>query len=116
MVPDPVLVLIAQDNLDIACTAIEKAAMERAVLDVDEGFAASYEVRQRHREVGLFVIVPCYNTTNFLSFALDNRFGIHQLLHQTSPLTFLIPYELSPMVSNKSRLQCTKILVCIFFR
>ena len=51
MVPEQAVLLLVQDNLDIACTAIEKAAMERAVSDVDEGFAASYDVRRRHREV-----------------------------------------------------------------
>ncbi|KAF7359396.1 Not1-domain-containing protein [Mycena sanguinolenta] len=50
MVPEPVILLLVQDNLDIACTAIEKAAMERAVSDVDESFAASFEARRRHRE------------------------------------------------------------------
>ncbi|KAJ7286002.1 Not1-domain-containing protein [Mycena rebaudengoi] len=50
MVPEPVILLLVQDNLDIACSAIEKAAMERAVSDVDEGFAASFEARRRHRE------------------------------------------------------------------
>jgi CCR4-NOT transcription complex subunit 1 len=43
--------LLVQDNLDVACAAIEKAAMERATADVDEGFASSYEIRRRHREV-----------------------------------------------------------------
>ena len=51
MVSEQVISLLVQDNLDTACSAIEKAAMERAVTDVDEGFAASYEVRRRHREV-----------------------------------------------------------------
>jgi CCR4-NOT transcription complex subunit 1 len=51
MVPEPVILLLVQDNLDVACTAIEKAAMERAVSDVDESFAASFEARRRHREV-----------------------------------------------------------------
>ncbi|KAK7023882.1 Not1-domain-containing protein [Favolaschia claudopus] len=50
MVPDQVVQLLIQDNLDIACAAIEKAAMERAVSDVDESFAASFEARRRHRE------------------------------------------------------------------
>jgi len=57
MVPDQVISLLVQDNLDIACSAIEKAAMERAVTDVDEGFATSYEVRRRHREVFLFLLM-----------------------------------------------------------
>jgi CCR4-NOT transcription complex subunit 1 len=56
MVPDQVVQLLVQDNLDIACTAIEKAAKERAVSDVDEGFGPSYDARRRHREVG-----PCQN-------------------------------------------------------
>ncbi|KNZ75310.1 General negative regulator of transcription subunit 1 [Termitomyces sp. J132] len=48
---EPVVQMIVADNLDIACSAIEKAAMERAVSDVDEGFAASYDARRRHREL-----------------------------------------------------------------
>ena len=51
MASEQVLTILATDNLDAACAAIEKAAMERAVSDVDEGFAASYEARRRHREV-----------------------------------------------------------------
>lgn len=43
--------LLVQNNLEIACSAIEKAAMERAVMEVDEAFTASYEARRRHREV-----------------------------------------------------------------
>lgn len=51
MVPDQVIFLLVQDNIELACSAIEKAAMDRAVIDVDEGFAAAYELRRRHREV-----------------------------------------------------------------
>ncbi|KDR81370.1 hypothetical protein GALMADRAFT_239234 [Galerina marginata CBS 339.88] len=51
MVPEQVVLLLVQDNLDIACAAIEKAAMERAVNDVDDGFAPSYDIRRRHREL-----------------------------------------------------------------
>jgi len=51
MVPDTVITVLVQENLDIACSAIEKAAMERAIADVDEGFAQSYEARRRHREI-----------------------------------------------------------------
>lgn len=53
MVSEQVLSILATDNLDIACAAIEKAAMERAVSDVDEAFTTSYEVRRRHREVSV---------------------------------------------------------------
>lgn len=48
---DSAVIILVQDNLDIACAAIEKAAMEQAVADVDDGFRTSYEVRGRHREV-----------------------------------------------------------------
>jgi CCR4-NOT transcription complex subunit 1 len=51
VVPEQVILLLVQDNLDLACSAIEKAAMERAVSDVDENFATAYDVRRRHREV-----------------------------------------------------------------
>lgn len=43
--------MLIQDNLDVACSAIEKAAMERAVTDVEVNFAPNYESRRRHREV-----------------------------------------------------------------
>ncbi|KAF5324741.1 hypothetical protein D9611_004517 [Ephemerocybe angulata] len=49
-VPDTVVQALVAENLDNACSTIEKAAMERVVADVDEGFAQSYENRRRHRE------------------------------------------------------------------
>ena len=54
---EQVVLLLVQDNLDVACSAIEKAAMERAVSDIDDGFAPSYDIRRRHREV-LFILSP----------------------------------------------------------
>lgn len=51
MISEQVLSILVADNVEVACSAIEKAAMERAVTDVDDGFAASYEIRRRHREV-----------------------------------------------------------------
>ena len=51
MAPDQVVMLLVQDNIELACRAIEKAAMDRAVADVDENFTASYELRRRHRQV-----------------------------------------------------------------
>ncbi|RDX42663.1 Not1-domain-containing protein [Lentinus brumalis] len=50
MVPDQVIYLLVQENIELACQAIEKAAMDRAVIDVDDGFAAAYEIRRRHRD------------------------------------------------------------------
>lgn len=44
------ITLLVQDNLELACAAIERAAMDRATNDVDESFASSIEARRRHRE------------------------------------------------------------------
>lgn len=67
MVPDQVIFLLVQDNIELACSAIEKAAMDRAVIDVDEGFAAAYELRRRHREVREASAVSVVRPTDFLS-------------------------------------------------
>ncbi len=53
MLPDQIIQMLVQDNVDVACAAIEKAAMDRAVADVDEGLATAYEARRRHREVSV---------------------------------------------------------------
>jgi CCR4-NOT transcription complex subunit 1 len=50
-VPEQVITTIVQDNIDVACLAIEKAAMERALTDVDESLAVSFEARRRYRDV-----------------------------------------------------------------
>lgn len=51
VITEQVLSILVSDNVEVACSAIEKAAMERAVADVDESFATSYEARRRHREL-----------------------------------------------------------------
>eukprot|EP01035_Chromulina_nebulosa_P020075 gene20075-26069_t len=38
------------DNLDLGCKLIEKAATEKAIRDVDESLAASYQLRRKNRE------------------------------------------------------------------
>ena len=43
--------LLVNDNIDNACRAIERAAMDRAKADVDDAFAQAFEARRRHREV-----------------------------------------------------------------
>ncbi|EIM89241.1 uncharacterized protein STEHIDRAFT_154920 [Stereum hirsutum FP-91666 SS1] len=50
MVPDAVIMLLVQDNIDLASGTIEKADMDRAVAEVDEGFAGAYDARRRHRQ------------------------------------------------------------------
>ncbi|KAJ1307774.1 hypothetical protein OPQ81_001861 [Rhizoctonia solani] len=50
MVPEQIILRVVSDNVDMACTAIERAAMDRAVTVIDEAFASSYELRRRHNE------------------------------------------------------------------
>jgi CCR4-NOT transcription complex subunit 1 len=113
MVPEQAVLLLVQDNLDIACTAIEKAAMERAVSDVDEGFAASYDVRRRHREVS-----PVHKCTqDSSSEMLSRRFvtvrlsGILLLLTRVSRLRFPNPCKSKQMGYSNTKRAFTKILV-----
>lgn len=46
--PEQVLLLLVQDNLDLACSVVEKTAMEKALAKVDEGLAAAYALRREY--------------------------------------------------------------------
>lgn len=50
--PEVAITGVVSDNLEVACSVIKKAAMEKAVKDIDVNLAASYAARKRHREVG----------------------------------------------------------------
>jgi CCR4-NOT transcription complex subunit 1 len=49
-IPPHVVETIVNDNIELACQAIEKAAMERAIMDVDESLALSFDARRRYRD------------------------------------------------------------------
>ncbi|EGF78328.1 hypothetical protein BATDEDRAFT_35788 [Batrachochytrium dendrobatidis JAM81] len=49
-VPEPVVHLIVSDNLDLACSVMEKAASDKAISEIDESLASSYMNRRKHRE------------------------------------------------------------------
>ena len=53
MVPEQYVLLIVADNVDLACEAIEKAAMDRSLAEIDDAFASSYEARRRHVQVSI---------------------------------------------------------------
>jgi CCR4-NOT transcription complex subunit 1 len=53
-VSEQVVYVIVADNLDLACSVMEKAAAEKAIPDIDESLAAAYISRRKHREVGRF--------------------------------------------------------------
>ncbi|PWN20718.1 Not1-domain-containing protein [Microstroma glucosiphilum] len=48
--PEQALAGIMQDNLELACSVIEKAAMDKAMPEVDEGLAPAYGARRDHRQ------------------------------------------------------------------
>ncbi|KZT56511.1 Not1-domain-containing protein [Calocera cornea HHB12733] len=50
MFSEQAILLLVQDNLNAACNVIEKAAMDRAVADVDKALEPAYMARFRHRE------------------------------------------------------------------
>ncbi|KAN0062874.1 CCR4-NOT core subunit cdc39 [Thecaphora frezii] len=50
--PEQALLVIMQDNLDLACSVIERAAMDKAVPEVDDGLANAYSSRRDHRTRG----------------------------------------------------------------
>ena len=43
-------------SIELACHIVKKAAIDRAVADVDKNFAASYELRRRHRQVMFYFL------------------------------------------------------------
>lgn len=51
--PQQTIGVVVNDNLDIACQIVEKAAMEKAVVEVDEGLSQAYAARRKHWEVCL---------------------------------------------------------------
>lgn len=44
------VLLTVTDNLDLVCAVIEKAAMERATVEIDDILKNAYAIRKRHRE------------------------------------------------------------------
>ena len=44
--PEQALLLLVQDNMDLACSVIERTAMDKALAKVDEGLAAAYVLRR----------------------------------------------------------------------
>lgn len=45
--------LLVNDNLDLGCTIIERAATDKAVRDIDKSLAAQYEARINARRQGV---------------------------------------------------------------
>ncbi|TPX41510.1 hypothetical protein SeLEV6574_g06049 [Synchytrium endobioticum] len=48
--PEQAIFVIVNDNMDLACSIIERTAAEKALPEVDEGLRESYIGRRKHRE------------------------------------------------------------------
>ncbi|GAA5929761.1 CCR4-NOT core subunit CDC39 [Sporobolomyces koalae] len=49
-IPEQAILVLAAENLDLACSVVEKVAMEKAVMEVDDGLSPAYLSRRSHRE------------------------------------------------------------------
>lgn len=97
--------------MDIACQVIEKIAMDRAVVEIDEALASAYEVRGAHAEVCFTDL--CHVICSLIPNSTDwvSRSG-------TQPLLDLISLKHCPKPSgsktkgyNRIKLQSTRISV-----
>lgn len=70
------LLLLSQDNVDIACQVVEKIAMDRAVVEIDEALASAYEVRRAHAEVRLINLSRFTPLPNHISTEWPSHSGI----------------------------------------
>ncbi|KAG0199082.1 hypothetical protein BGX28_007595 [Mortierella sp. GBA30] len=48
--PEQSILMTVNDNLDLACSVIEKAAMEKAIPEIEESLASAFSNRKKHRE------------------------------------------------------------------
>jgi CCR4-NOT transcription complex subunit 1 len=49
-VPEQVVYVIVSDNLDLACSFMEKAAAEKSIQEIDDSLSVAYNNRRKHRE------------------------------------------------------------------
>ena len=76
--------MLTQDNVDIACQVVEKIAMDRAVVEIDEALSPAYEVRRAHLEV--CPIDPSFRTFSLTPKSIErvSRSGTQLLLDPIS--------------------------------
>ena len=49
-VPEQIIYIIVSDNLDLACSVMEKTAAEKSIPEVDETMSSAYINRRKHKE------------------------------------------------------------------
>lgn len=61
-VPEQIVFVIVSDNLDLACSVMEKTAAEKSITEIDESLSGAYLSRRKHRERST---QPFYDMTVF---------------------------------------------------
>jgi CCR4-NOT transcription complex subunit 1 len=49
--PEELISATVEDNIELACSIVERAAAEKAIPEIDEILATSFSNRRKHREV-----------------------------------------------------------------
>lgn len=47
--------IVANDNMELACTIVQKTAVEKAIPEIDKRLASEYELRRIARKEGRYV-------------------------------------------------------------
>ncbi len=69
-VPEQILFVIVSDNLDLACSVMEKAAAEKSIPEIEESLAPACMNRRKHREQRTgqpFYDPLAYSSSHYLS-------------------------------------------------
>lgn len=49
-IPEQAIFIIVSDNLDLACSVVDKTAAEKSIIEIEEGLSSSFVNRKKHRE------------------------------------------------------------------
>ncbi|KAI8909736.1 CCR4-Not complex component, Not1-domain-containing protein [Gorgonomyces haynaldii] len=67
-VPDQIVFVVVSDNIDLACTFMEKAAAEKSIAEIDESLQMQFQARSKHRELRSgqpFVDIQVYGASRY---------------------------------------------------
>jgi CCR4-NOT transcription complex subunit 1 len=64
-VVEQIVQVCSNDNLELGCMLIEKAATEKAIRDVDERMAPAIQARRKHRETGQPFVDPAIQKNRY---------------------------------------------------
>eukprot|EP00927_Polykrikos_kofoidii_P002672 TRINITY_DN11067_c0_g5_i2.p1 TRINITY_DN11067_c0_g5~~TRINITY_DN11067_c0_g5_i2.p1 ORF type:complete len:2502 (+),score=564.25 TRINITY_DN11067_c0_g5_i2:638-7507(+) len=106
---EQVLHVVSNDNLDLGCSLIEKAVVDKALKDIEESIAPALQARQEHRLRNPSMMVPYYDTNIINSQAKWPQALPEVLRPKSGPLSaaqlkVYKDFHSLPMSSSKVRL------------